>query len=525
MELLNITSAGWIAIVIALSMFVLAGMMFILGKGRMQITWGIFCLVTALWSGAFYAVTLAHDPVIADYWWRIAYIFIILVPFVFIHFALEFIDGANTNKHKNSSILALYLAALFFIAFNFKSNYILSGVRLLFGGELYYGTPGILHPYFTALYMLLIAGAYVVVFREYRLRREDRMFRQQVNYFFFATGFGLLGASMNFLPVYGVEVHPSTNMTVVVGASFVALAILRYQLFNIRVVTAQFLTLILTGFAIVRLVVSSSPLETTFNIILLVVTLTVGIYLILSVRKEVEQREKIEELSNQKSEFMSFASHELRNPLTTIKGLSSEILEGDFGEVSPQVKDATRQMFIRANDNVQLIEQYLAKSKFELGQVTYQFAPVDLKELVAQIVNDFKHHLEQKKLSISFVSGEGNFSVNADKGKLQEVISNLIDNAIKYSPENVKVDVMLERKDGMVTVRVKDYGMGIPKEVREHLFKKFGRAADARKVNIKGSGLGLYLSKEFTEAHKGRISVESEGEGKGSTFIVELPAM
>jgi signal transduction histidine kinase len=220
---------------------------------------------------------------------------------------------------------------------------------------------------------------------------------------------------------------------------------------------------------------------------------------------------------------MSFASHELRNPLTSIKGIASEILEGDFGEVSPVVKAEIEKIFIRTNDNIQLIQQYLNKSKFELGQIAYQFEILDLKDTVAQIVEGFRYHKEHKKVALLLVTDGGPFTVKADKGKIQEVVGNLVDNAIKYSPENTTVEVSLSHEGEKVVLRVKDNGIGIPKETIPQLFQKFARAQEARKVNIKGSGLGLYLAKQFIEAHKGQIRVESEGEGKGSTFIVELP--
>src|SRR3989344_4324660 len=151
---------------------------------------------------------------------------------------------------------------------------------------------------------------------------------------------------------------------------------------------------------------------------------------------------KLKELDKQKTEFVSIASHQLRSPLTAIKGYSSMMLEGTYGE---------------------------------LGE------------------------------------------------KIKQVISNLIDNAIKYTPAGA-VDVTVNDGKGVVRLAVKDSGVGIPAEVMSKLFEKFVRADDAGKINYAGTGLGLYVAKQMVEAHKGKIWAESEGAGKGSTFIVELPA-
>src|SRR3989338_6430746 len=114
MELLGITYTGWVEIAVALSMAVLTGLMFILGTNKVHYTWGLFCLATTMWAGTFYMVTQAHDPEVATFWWKIAYVAIILIPFTFLHFTLEFIGNTRFNKHRSATLVALYATALMF---------------------------------------------------------------------------------------------------------------------------------------------------------------------------------------------------------------------------------------------------------------------------------------------------------------------------------------------------------------------------------------------------------------------------
>ncbi len=146
MDFLGITLIGWVSITVALSMTVLAGAMFILGSTKVHFTWGIFCLVTATWSGTFYVVTLATTPDEALFWWKITYISIILVPFTFFHFVLEFINSPRLNRFKSFILAFIYGTASVFLILTFTTNLIINKVTFLFN-ELYYDTPpGILHP-------------------------------------------------------------------------------------------------------------------------------------------------------------------------------------------------------------------------------------------------------------------------------------------------------------------------------------------------------------------------------------------
>lgn len=345
---------------------------------------------------------------------------------------------------------------------------------------------------------------------------------------FFTTGvIATYLVDNNIISDFGLELYGIMAMAVFM--TFLGYVIVKYQEFRIKLIATQALVvaiviLIATGFTFA---------QNTMSYVLVGVTLALaaitGYLLIGSVKKEIDQRERIEKLAKelevsneQLSEFMSLATHEIRNPATFIKGLSAGALEGDLGELPPKIKDGMQKIFVRINDIIHLGNQYLDKSKLELNQLKYEFTPLDLGKLVEDLVRESQPTATQYGITAtSAIDKSADYTVQADSGKIKEVIENLIDNAIKYTPKG-SVTASVLKGDSTVTVKIADTGNGIPAEVIPQLFKKFSRA-DAQKANLSGTGLGLYLAKIFIDAHHGRIWVESPGKDNGSTFYVELP--
>jgi signal transduction histidine kinase len=232
--------------------------------------------------------------------------------------------------------------------------------------------------------------------------------------------------------------------------------------------------------------------------------------------------EKLKELDRQKTEFVSIAAHQLRAPLTAIKGYSSMILEGSFGEISDKVKEAVSRVFESSRRLTNVIEDFLNVTRIELGKMKYDMTEFPLGKLVEQIVIDMKPPIEKRGLTIFFdTDNTGPYIIRADQGKMAQVISNLIDNAIKYTPKG-SINVKIARTDKKIHLTVSDTGVGVSPEMLPRLFEKFVRATEAGKVNYIGTGLGLFVVKQIIEAHGGRVWAESDGLGKGSRFTVEL---
>jgi signal transduction histidine kinase len=255
------------------------------------------------------------------------------------------------------------------------------------------------------------------------------------------------------------------------------------------------------------------------------------------VYKEVEQREKIEkmamdlefanakfaELDQLKSEFVSLASHQLRGPLTAIKGYASEIIEGDFGKVPKYLIEPINTIFRSCQSLVIIVEDFLNVSRIEQGRMRYDYTEFSIGELVEEVMQENKPNFERKGLNTYVVVDKGP-KVKADRGKIKQIIGNLVDNAIKYTPKG-EVTCGVTRNGSKVVFSIKDTGVGIAKGTMPKLFQKFYRAEDASKANILGTGLGLYVASQMIKAHGGRIWAESEGENKGSAFFVELEAI
>lgn len=239
-----------------------------------------------------------------------------------------------------------------------------------------------------------------------------------------------------------------------------------------------------------------------------------------------DANEKLKALDKQKTEFVSLASHQLRSPLTAIKGYSSMILEGSFGAINDKAKEAIGRVFESSQKLVMVIEDFLNITRIELGRMKYDVTEFSFNKLVSNVIGEQKPNVERRGLTISYEEDAPEYKVFADMGKISQVISNLVDNSVKYSKEgSIKVKIVgIKGEDGKAGVRlsVTDTGVGIDPKVMPHLFAKFSRAADASKTNIIGTGLGLYVAKQIMDSHKGKIWAESAGAGQGSTFFVEL---
>jgi signal transduction histidine kinase len=229
------------------------------------------------------------------------------------------------------------------------------------------------------------------------------------------------------------------------------------------------------------------------------------------------------DLDRMKTEFVSIASHQLRTPITAIKGYASMLLEGSFGHVDNKVKDAIAVVFDSSQKLVSVVEDFLNITRIELGKMKYDMALFNFKELTERVIGELKPTIERKGIKLNFSADAGPHQISGDTGKISQVISNLIDNSLKYTPKG-EVDINVRRYDNKIELSVKDSGVGIAPEVLPKLFEKFIRADDAGQTNISGTGLGLYVAKQIVEAHNGRIWAESEGPGKGSTFYVDFPA-
>ena len=330
---------------------------------------------------------------------------------------------------------------------------------------------------------------------------------------------------------------PFVPLYVLIFLGTTAYAITKYQLFNIKIIVTEALTFVIWLVLFAKIFGEESTNAQIIDGLVLVFTIIFGYFLIQSVRKEVEQREYIQilandlsrandrlrELDRQKSEFVSIASHQLRSPLTAIRGYASLILEESFGKLPEGAKEAVRRIADSSQQMVYSVEDFLNVSRIEQGRIKFEPVLLDMKESVQKIVHELTPVAAQKGVALTYDFDKNTkYLVKADEGKIRQVVANLIDNSIKYTPRG-SVHVGIDKKsDNKVLVSIVDTGVGMSKETLSRLFGKYVRAENASRTNVGGTGLGLYVAKSFIELHDGRIWAESKGEGKGSCFFIEL---
>lgn len=315
-------------------------------------------------------------------------------------------------------------------------------------------------------------------------------------------------------------------------------SIIKYHLFSIKMIATELITFTLWIFILIRTLMANTLQDRVVNGVLFLIVIVVGLLLIKSVRKEVKQRERLEQLkikleaANEKlqgldklkTEFLSLASHQLRSPLTAIKGYISMILEGDYGEIDKETREVIERIFQSSQNLTKVVEDLLNVSKIEQGGMKFEMEPFNLADVALDTEKDLSINAEKSGLKISFNSDKKELCmVNGDKEKIRQVVLNLIDNSIKYTKKG-SINVSVKRVEDKVVFAVKDTGMGMTKEIKDSLFQKFARGNGSR-MNTSGSGLGLYLGREIMKAHKGKIYIESPGPDKGSTFSFELDAV
>lgn len=316
-------------------------------------------------------------------------------------------------------------------------------------------------------------------------------------------------------------------------------SVFRFHLFNVKVFLAELFIVLLWIFTFLRMLVFvNRDQEVILNVLLFVLSFVLGVLLLKSIRKEAQARELVEKqaedlalineqlksLDKLKSEFISLASHQLRSPLTVIKGYASTLTDGIVGDLTPKQTEIVRHIYTSAQGLTSVVEDFLNVTKIEQGGMKYMFAEIDLQNIVKELVSEMKIAAEDKHLEFFLTIDEtGRYHMNVDGVKLKQVFLNLIDNSIKYTQSGfVKVSLKENKEDHTIIFAVNDSGVGVTEETKERLFTKFSRG-EGGILNAGGSGLGLYLAQEIVKAHKGKITIDSEGLGKGSTFSVILP--
>ena len=517
----------------------------------------IFSIVIALWmlfnmlnfSSTDFDSVLLYDRL------SVIGIFIPAIFFIFIYFFSDDLENKFTMTRIKTFLFLLPI--LPFILFS-ATKYNIQGLTPPPECETIVGP---FYELFIAVTVFYIAGSLIVFYKKFRMKNTEA--KKQIKIIFCGFGFSAAWVLMTnvVLQIFG---FPNASLFAPIGSLLliisIAYAIVEYQFLNVKLIATQAMVvalviLIASQFAFIR-----NDTNKILTAITLFIAMVFGWILVHSVKKEVKQKEELEiankeinerkeqlqkmadflaiandklkVLDSAKTEFISMASHQLRTPVTGIKGYLSMLIEGSYGTINPEQKIALQKTFDSNERMVNLIEDLLNVSRIESGRLEYEFSNVKIEDLCREVVDtlypkakNLGLYLDYKKSNIDFPE------LWIDGGKVREVISNLLDNAIKYTPRGgVSLLVGLCDKNELsclfgkhIRITVSDTGIGVPKEEMPYLFEKFSRGKDINRLNTGGTGLGLFVGRKMIEGNGGKVWVESEGKDKGSRFIIELP--
>ena len=243
----------------------------------------------------------------------------------------------------------------------------------------------------------------------------------------------------------------------------------------------------------------------------------------ISARKQAEER--LKELDRLKDDFLSVTTHELKTPLIPIKSQAQLLLAGDYGKLNRKQEKAV-EMIYRNEENLNILTgEVLDVAKIKSNKFLLMVEKIDLSKIITYVINDLKNLAKEKNITISLRRFPEIPPIKADKLRIVQVLNNLIDNAMKFTAENGKMSIEVKSAKKLITVKVKDTGIGINPKNFEKLFLPFFQIDNSLNRKYRGTGLGLAICRGIIEAHGGKIWVESAGEGKGSTFCFTLPVV
>jgi signal transduction histidine kinase len=226
--------------------------------------------------------------------------------------------------------------------------------------------------------------------------------------------------------------------------------------------------------------------------------------------------------NKQQVTLIHFITHQLKGFVSKSRNIFAMISEGDYGEVPAAMKPMIDEGFASSTKGAQTIQEILNAANIKNGKVAYAKQSFDFKALIDGIAANLKPNADAKNVVLTVIEPEEPVMFTGDQMQLENAIKNMVDNTIKYTPQG-SIKVSLTKDEKTIRFMTEDTGVGITPEDMTHLFTEGGHGSESQKVNVDSTGFGLYIVKNIIEAHGGKVWAESEGAGKGSRFIVELP--
>lgn len=504
-------------------------------KNKVNSWFGFFSITLVFWCIAMILYRLSNNKETSLLWVKILYATALFIPVAFMSFAFIFPDGKNEVK-KYIRIL-IWVPPLIILIFTVLTDKIVSGVAIISGQEkqIFWGSQYLVYNIYFVLYFSIL---FFVLFR--KLTHGEGIVKTQIKFILLGTFPPSILANISnlLLPSFNIFYFNWLGQIMTIPMmGFIAYAILKHHIMNVKVITTEIFSVLTSLALLINALLSESINKFLLNFSLFAIVSFFVILLIRSVLKEVKTREELAELTQElqranedlkkldkaKSEFISIASHQLRTPLSIIKGYVSMLLEGSYGVVPDKAKETLGKIEASNERLTRLINDLLDLSRMEGGRMQFKWDFIGFTDLVQSVVEELKPAADKKKIELRWNLYSEKLYVRADEEKFRQVIMNLVDNAIKYTPEGSVEVKVIKTSEGKARFSVSDTGIGMNQEELNLIFGKFVRGKNTPKLWTEGIGLGLYVARKIMEEHKGTVWAESEGEGKGSTFFVELP--
>lgn len=460
----------------------------------------------------------------------------LLIP-TFYFFSIQFPRKETSHPILEYTFVGL---GILFATLSLFSQLLIKGLKQQeWGNEVVYGS-GILL-FYIALVGAIIVGLWMILGKYIQFSKDEKL---KVKYFIF--GIAIYLVSNIIIGVIAPYVFNNSEYTTLGDYSaifflaFTAYAIMKHQLFDIKVIATESIVILLSVGLLIEAVMSSSFSEGAIKVIIWILATWAGYALVRSVKQEIKQKEDIaklakelehanehlEELDKLKDNFMSMASHELNTPIAAISGYLSMILEeGMGGEIPEKARMYLDSVYKSSKRLAALVRDLLNVSRIESNRVHLIYVEAQMEELLDQAIMEVGSKVKEAGHELVFERPNQALPKTwIDRDRIMEVIVNLLGNAIKYTESSGKIVVRAIIAGNQIQVSVQDNGKGIPPEKKDRVFQKFTQV-DVLKDEVKGTGLGMYISKNLVELHKGKIWFKSEGEGKGSIFYFTVPIL
>lgn len=467
-------------------------------------------------------------------WAKLLYSSAILAVLSLLIFSLNFPE--EQKRPSWLTFFILILGSIILVLITIKTDLIIAGAKynylkentITFGNAYW-----VFFSYVSAYVIMAIVNIFL------KFKNLTGIQKKQVGYFLLGLSITafislIFNLTLPTFDIFDYQWYGQVSTFIMLG--LMTYAIMKYHLLDIKLIAAELFGIILSIILLINALIVKSLNEFIVKFILFLAVGSISYMFIRSTIKEVKQREKLEaltkelekknekleELDKVRSEFLSFASHQVKAPMTAVKGFASMIYEGSFGKVSEKAGEAAKRIQESADRLIALVNNLLDLRQIEQDKLEFNFERLNLGELIEDIVEEFKQLAEKNKLQLIFNPPKEKIVIQADPHKFRQVIQNIIHNAIQYT-EKGWVEVSVQKEDNKnVLISVSDSGRGISKQLLPNLFKQFSRDSKLAK-ELQGTGLGLYIAKKIVDGHNGKIWAESRGVNQGSTFYVRMP--